>query len=400
MQADAFESLLLRAGLDDLGQLPSRERPLDRAGAMHLLALLLDKPLPLRSFPQRMGACFLLREVLESGEVSREELNRRADRFRSVAVLRPDGYLAWVLDGHTQQKAGNGHVEFRDGVFQAQASGFILGRFYSGRSGVYRPVDAQMRPLEGSIPMADVYQDADVVNRVLDGVQEAFFALAMGIGKFLSQPLDSVAALKDLPAGVAALIASSPEYLERFKLMTTGEQVQAVSKLTTTLITMFAGWGAVPAGVTRGLGGMEVAGLSLSAQGTLALSRVVIPAGEAVAVLAGGAGTAIVFHQAGTSRQVASGFQGSRRSPLANAPYQKLQNGDVVIGGRTFSGHALDQMRNRGLTPSVVENTIRTGIRSADPSAGRLRFFDPTNSLTVVTEGERVVTVVPGRLGR
>src|SRR5262245_41615864 len=78
---DAFEGLLVQAGLDGIDQLPPRDRTLDREGATRLLALLLDKPLPLSSFPQRMGACFLLREALERGPVSRDELNRRVDRF-------------------------------------------------------------------------------------------------------------------------------------------------------------------------------------------------------------------------------------------------------------------------------------------------------------------------------
>jgi hypothetical protein len=55
-------------------------------------------------------------------------------------------------------------------------------------------------------------------------------------------------------------------------------------------------------------------------------------------------------------------------------------------------------MQNRGLMPSVVENTIRTGARFADPIVGRTRFYDPINNVTVITEGERVVTAIPGRL--
>jgi hypothetical protein len=290
---DAFGRLLVGAGVDDPKHWPPRNRPLDREGATRLLEHLLNKPLLLRNYPQRMGICFLLREVLESGEVSRDDLNRRVDRFRMVAVLRPDGYLAWVFSGRPQQRAGPGQVEFKDGVFQA--NGFVLGQFYSGLSWAYRPVDAQMRPLKGSSILGEVYDDTDVFGRVMDGVEEAFFALAMAIGRFLSRPLDTIASLKDLPASVAALIASSPEYHERFMLMTTGEQIQAASKLTTTLITMFAGGGAMSASVTRGLGGMEVAGLSLSAQGTLALGRVVVPAGQNVGVLGSGAGATIVL---------------------------------------------------------------------------------------------------------
>lgn len=296
-QLDAFESLLVEAGVEDLHQLPQRRRPLDQGSATRLLAMLLERPVPLRCFPQRMGACFLLREVMErGGEVDRGELNRRVERFRHVVVLRPDGYLAWVLNGRTQQRAGPGQVEFKDGVFKA--NGFVLGQFYSGLWGALRPVDAQMRPLPGTPPMGEVYDDGDVFGRVMDGAEEAFFALAMAVGKFLSRPVDGIAALKDLPAGVAALIVSSPGYLERFTLMTAGEQIREVSRLATTLLTAFAGGGAVSAGLTRSLGGMEVAGLSLSAQGTLTLGRVVIPAGGAATVLTAGVGLPIVLPSA------------------------------------------------------------------------------------------------------
>jgi hypothetical protein len=210
-----------------------------------------------------------------------------------------------VLSGRTQQRAGPGQVEFKNGVFKA--NGFVLGQFYSGRTGAYFPVDAQMEPLPGSPLLGEVYDDGDLFNRSMDGVEEAFFALAMAIGKFLSRPLDGIAGLSKLPAGVAALLASSPEYLERFKLMTSGEQIQVVSRLTTTLLTMFAGGGAVSAGLTRGLGGMEVAGLSLSAQGTLALGRVVVPAGGIATVLAAGAGAPIVLQPTAASSQSAAG---------------------------------------------------------------------------------------------
>lgn len=36
-------------------------------------------------------------------------------------------------------------------------------------------------------------------------------------------------------------------------------------------------------------------------------------------------------------------------------------NSSMIIGGREYSGHALDRMQGRGLTPSVIENTIATG---------------------------------------
>ena len=44
-----------------------------------------------------------------------------------------------------------------------------------------------------------------------------------------------IAALSQLPQGVAALVLHSPEYLERFQLMTRGEQIRTLSRLTVTM---------------------------------------------------------------------------------------------------------------------------------------------------------------------
>ena len=96
----------------------------------------------------------------------------------------------------------------------------------------------------------------------------------------------------------------------------------------------------------------------------------------------------------------ASTFVGRRGAPLARASIQPLRNVDSIIEGRTFSGHALDQMQDRGLVSSVVENAVRTGTRTPDPIVGRYRFYDAVNDFTVVAEGsagERIVTVFQGK---
>jgi hypothetical protein len=295
VQVDAFEELLLYAGLSERGALPARESALTPEAATRLLALLLRKPVTLGSFPPRMAASHLLREVMEGGEVSREELLRRVERFSGVAVLRPDGYLAWTRSGRTQQKVGP--VEWTDGAFRAR--GFELGRFYNGRSGVFRLADARMQVVD-KLPLAEVYDDADVISRTLDGAEEAFFELAMAIGKLLTHPMDSVAALQHLPAAVAALITSSPAYLERFRHMTRGEQIQVVAKLTTSLIATWGAAGGATRTLTKALGGAEtlVPVLSLSTEGVLVMERVAVPVGRAAAVLSGGPGAALILLRA------------------------------------------------------------------------------------------------------
>ncbi|MEM1223524.1 MAG: DUF4258 domain-containing protein [Verrucomicrobiota bacterium] len=77
-----------------------------------------------------------------------------------------------------------------------------------------------------------------------------------------------------------------------------------------------------------------------------------------------------------------------------NGPGQAVQNAPGTVNGRDFSGHAFDQMRNRGLTPSVVENAIQTGSRSAGGTPGTSMIHDAVNNVTViVNDAGGVVTV-------
>jgi RHS repeat-associated protein len=92
-----------------------------------------------------------------------------------------------------------------------------------------------------------------------------------------------------------------------------------------------------------------------------------------------------------------TGFKGSKGFQLKNAPYQKVRNQAKDIGGRRYSGHALDQMQNRGVMPSVVDNTIKHG--STFPAkAGTVGYYDPVNNIRVITNAENgtIVTVIRG----
>ena len=299
VRVDAFEELLVLAGLDNVNDLPPRGAPLIPQEAARLLGVLLEKPVTLGSFPPRMAVGHLLREVLEGGDVSREELLRRVERFNTVAVLRPDGYLAWTRNGRTQQKVGA--VRWKDEALRAGP--FELGRFYTGNGWVFRLADARLRPVMEGPPLAEVYDDADYIGRTLDGAEEAYVELYHALGQLLSHPTDSLLALRHLPAGVVALIASSPEYLERFRYMTRGEQVKAVSKLTVSLLVTWGAAGGTTRTLTGTLGGLEatVPVLSLSAEGLLVMERVVVPVGRMGTVLSGGPGAAIILQRANAS---------------------------------------------------------------------------------------------------
>ena len=91
-------------------------------------------------------------------------------------------------------------------------------------------------------------------------------------------------------------------------------------------------------------------------------------------------------------------FFGSRSFQLDYAPYQKVRNEPAVIHGRSYQGHALDRMQDRGYLPSVVENVIVVGKRTSNKVPGRVQYYDSVNRVRVITEscGE-VVTIIPGR---
>jgi hypothetical protein len=165
-------------------------------------------------------------------------------------------------------------------------------------------VDEQLRERKQAGVLAEVYDDADVLSRVLDGAEDSYVELALSIGKLVSHPLQSAADLEQLPSALAALLENSPEYLERFRLMTRGEQIRALSKLSTTLLSTYGAAGGTTrtvAAVGQGLEAVSVPALTLTADGALAVERVAVPVGRMVTSLSGGPGAAIILQQVNDS---------------------------------------------------------------------------------------------------
>lgn len=88
-----------------------------------------------------------------------------------------------------------------------------------------------------------------------------------------------------------------------------------------------------------------------------------------------------------------------------NTPYIPMvgntgnQNaGATTINGREYSEHALQRMEQRGIPPSVVDNTIQTGAKSPGNVPGTTAYYDPVNNITAVTNSSgKVVTVRGGK---
>ncbi len=81
---------------------------------------------------------------------------------------------------------------------------------------------------------------------------------------------------------------------------------------------------------------------------------------------------------------------GRRGNPIEIAPGT---NPSAIIGGRQFTGHALDRMQGRGIMPSVVEDAIATsrGITGAD---GSIIHYSTSNNISVVLNADGSVRTV------
>jgi filamentous hemagglutinin len=90
------------------------------------------------------------------------------------------------------------------------------------------------------------------------------------------------------------------------------------------------------------------------------------------------------------------GASGNRGNPLVQPEFQPSRNKASTIGSPSYSGHALDQMQNRGLTPSVIEDTIspRNYIGPGNRTNTKI-YYSPENGVRIVTTDQgHVVTVI------
>lgn len=85
---------------------------------------------------------------------------------------------------------------------------------------------------------------------------------------------------------------------------------------------------------------------------------------------------------------------------VATPAGRTASNAPTSIGGRDFSGHALDRMQSQGIPPSAVNSAVRPANAIPGKRAGTTAYYDDANNLTVITDtgSGRVVTVDYGRI--
>ena len=94
----------------------------------------------------------------------------------------------------------------------------------------------------------------------------------------------------------------------------------------------------------------------------------------------------------------ASSFNGSSRFQMQSPAGVPPRNDPATIDGVPYSGHALDEMQNRGLFPSVTGQVIRDGLQGSGNRSDTSVFYDPTNNVSVIRNDitGNVITVISG----
>lgn len=293
-EADAFQVVQEACGLGEAARHPVGAA-LYLEQARQLRDWLMKTRVTQRNFAPRRVLFLLLREVLAGGgRVTYAELVRRTERFRLLVMVRPDGYLVTALHGQPIQRLGT--VRFEDGWFKVLR--LSVGVFYLSHGGVLYPVDESLQQ-RGTTPWAEVGLERDPLNAVLDGAQDAMEELVLALAQSVLHPIRSIEGLAQLPTTVALLIASSPEYFARFGAMSSQDQLREAARLSTHLLMMYGG-AAGTAGMVGRIGGLgvELPVVSLTTEGELALSTVLVPAGTVTTTLGAGVGAISILHMA------------------------------------------------------------------------------------------------------
>lgn len=98
-----------------------------------------------------------------------------------------------------------------------------------------------------------------------------------------------------------------------------------------------------------------------------------------------------------TADRVATQLPVGRRGAPLNVP--PGTNAESVIMGRLYTGHSLDRLMGRGVTPTVVEDAIANGIAGPGNLPGTMTYAVPENGIKVVVNsiGEVVTVLHIGR---
>jgi hypothetical protein len=339
-EGDAFQRVQEASGLEEEFRHPVGGA-LYLEQARQLLSRLAKTPVTQRSFAPRRALAWLLSEVLAGGErMDYAELARRTERFWPLVVVRPDGYLVTALTGEPIQRMGQ--VTLNAGEWRVGS--LVVGDFYFSRGGVIYPVNEALERAN-NLPWAELGLERDWLNAALDGAEDAMGEMALALGQSVLHPIRGVEDLAQLPHTVALLIASSPEYFAHYGALSLQDQIREAARLSTHLL-MLGGGGAGTVGTVGRMGGWggRLPVLSLTAEGELALSRVVVSGGTVTTTLGMELGALSILHMASSGQEPGRWVHKTPSTRSENAlDYQEQVTGQpawrvYTIGDVEFDG--------------------------------------------------------------
>jgi contact-dependent growth inhibition (CDI) system CdiA-like toxin len=377
-----LQALFARAGVP-VAQQQLPQATLTIADATRLFNAALRAQPSLTGIGPRMVAARLVQDVIMSGvDTNVSTVAQRLSTFGPIIILRPDGYIARALTGEALQRAGR--TEFVDGTLRA--GGLSAGTFYYSDGGVFYRADDSLR--RAGPPIGELGLEHDAVNSALDGAADALVAMAAGLYQLIRHPIQSIEALTQLPGAVAQLIRNAPSYWELFRAMPLNDQIREVSKLVTTLVTLYgsaAGATTRIAAAASDLGNVTVRALTLSNTGELAWATVSVPVGTVATALSGGPGAVYVLHMTNSSLN-SGGSSGGTGGGSGGGPGRL-----IVPAGRTLSAEETaiaNQLVAEGHTvEALAESTTRTadflvdGVRTELKSISNITSPDPSGAL-------------------
>lgn len=289
---DEVQGLLEHAHLSGAPSLAVGQ-PLTPPHALALWGALLQTPASPRTFAPRTVLAWLVREPLASGQpLPYAALLAHAARFRPLVVVRPDGYVTSALTGAPIARLGTPSLLAGELYVQRLRSG----AFYFDSGGVYFAVDAGLG--RHGLPLGERPLARDPATAALLGAEDALEQMARALAFLLVHPVRSLEGLRQLPASVASLLASSPDYFAHYGALNREDQVREAARLATHLLTLQGGTASLAPRLTQAT---RLPVLSVSAQGTLVVREVALPAGALTVTVGAGAASAslVLMAQAG-----------------------------------------------------------------------------------------------------
>lgn len=240
-------------------------------------------------------------------------------------------------------------------------------------------------------PIGELALEHDAVNSALDGAADALVGMAAGLYQLIRHPIQSIQALRQLPGAIAQLIENAPEYWQLFRAMPVNDQIREVSKIITTLVTLYgtaAGATTRIAAAAGDLGNVTIRALTLSGRGELAWATVSVPAGTVATAISGGPGAVYILHMANSSlNQNGGGPSGAGGGGAGGGGAGRL----IVPAGRTLSAEETamaNQLVAEGHTvEALAESSVRTadflvdGVRTELKSISNITSGDPSGAL-------------------